>query len=156
MDKAKAREVVHEDGHCLVSILGETSFQLHKEPNMGKDNVVNGHALPWLGCDKDLVISLGPFAAPRYFHHGPKEAACALGWRHLGKTTRDLAILGKDLEFWEGEVAEAVMPSHQLGMIVGGSELKFLVLLKRRRGVKGEGAAASNAWMRLVVGRRRK
>ncbi len=90
------------------------------------------------------------------FCHGPEEAACALGRRHLGKATRDLAILGKDLEFWKGEVAEAVMLSHQLGLIVGGGELKFLVFLKRRRGVEGEGAAASDVWTRLVVGRRRR
>ncbi len=110
MDKAKAREVVHEDGHCLVSFLGEPSFQLHEETNMGRDHVVDGHSLPWLGCNKDLVSSFGLFAAPRCFCHGPKEAVCALGRRHLGKATRDLAILGKDLEFWEEEVAEAVMP----------------------------------------------
>ena len=156
MDKAKAREVVHEDGHCLVSFLGEPSFQLCEETNMGRDHVVDGHALPRLGCNKDLVSSLGLFAAPRCFCHGPKEAACALGQRHLGKATRDLAILGKDLEFWEGEVAKAVMPSHQLGLIVGGGELEFLVFLERRRGVEGEGAAASHTWMRLVVGRRRR
>ena len=123
---------------------------------MGRDHVVKGHALPRLGCNKDLVSSLGLFAPPRCFRHGPKEAACALGRRHLGKATRDLTILGKDLEFWEGEVAKAVMPLHQLGLIVGGGELKFLVFLERRRGVEGEGAAASNAWMRLVVGRRRR
>jgi hypothetical protein len=156
MDEAKAQEVVHEDGRCLVSFLGESFFQLREEANMGRDHVVDGHALPWLGCDKDLVSSYGLFAEPRYFCHGPKEAACTLGRRHLGKAMRDLAILGKDLEFWEGKVAKAVMPSHQLGLIVGGGKLEFLVFLKRRRGVKGEGAAASNAWMRLVVGRRRR
>ncbi len=156
MDKAKVREVVQEDGRCLVSFLGEPSFQLRKETNMGRDHVVNGHALPRLGCDKDLVSSFGLFAAPRCFCHGPEEAACALGRRHLGKATRDLAILGKDLEFWEGEVAKAEMPSDQLGLIVGGGELEFLVFLERRRGVKGEGAAASDTWMRLVAGRRRR
>ncbi len=156
MDEAKARKVVHEDGCCLVSFLGEPSFQLRKETNMGRDHVVDRHALPRFGCDKDLVSSFGLFAAPRCFHHGPEEAACALGRRHLGKAMRDLAILGKDLEFWEGEVAEAVMPSHQLGLIVGGSKLKFLVFLERRRGIEGEGAGARNAWMRLVVGRRRR
>ncbi len=148
--------MVHEDGRCLVSFLGEPSFQLRRETNMGRDHVVDGHALPRLGCDKDLVSSFGLFAAPRCFCHGPKEAACALGRRHLGKVTRDLAILGKDLEFREGEVAETVMPSHQLGLIVGSGKLKFLIFLERRRGVEGEGAAASNAWMRLVVGRRRR
>jgi hypothetical protein len=156
MDNAKAQEVVHKDGRCLVSFLGEPSFQLRKEANMGRDHVVDGHALPRLGCDKDLVSSLGLFAAPSCFRHGPKKATCALGRRHLGKATKDLAILGKDLEFWEGEVAEAVMPSHQLSLIIGGGELEFLVFLERRRGVKGEGAAVSNAWMRLVVGRQRR
>ncbi len=48
------------------------------------------------------------------------------------------------------------MPLHQLGLIVGGGELEFLVFLEKRREVKGEGAVASNAWMRLVVGRRRR
>jgi hypothetical protein len=152
MNEAKAQEVVHKDGRCLVSFFGEPSFQLCKEANMGRDHVVDGHALPQLGCNKDLVSSLGLFATPRYFCHGPEEAACALGQRHLGKAMRDLAILGKDLEFWEGEVAEVVMPLHQLGLIVGGGKLEFLVFLMRRRGVEGEGAAASDAWMRLVVG----
>ncbi len=156
MDKVKVQEVVNEDGRCLISFLGEPFFQRHKEANMGRDHVVDEHALPRLGCNKDLVSSLGLFAAPRYFCHGLEEAACALGRRHLGKATRDLAILGKDLEFWEGEVAKAVMPLHQLGLIIGGVELEFLVFLKRRRGVKGEGAAASNAWIRLIVGRRRR
>ncbi len=100
MDEAKVQEVVHEDGRCLVSFLGEPSFQLCEETNMGRDHVVDGHALPRLGCDKDLVSSLGLFATPRCVRHGPKEAACALGRRHLGKATRYLAILGKDLEFW--------------------------------------------------------
>ncbi len=112
--------------------------------------MVDGHALPWLGCNKDLVSSLGLFAALRYFCHGPKEAACALGWRHLGKATRDLAILGKDLEFWEGEVAKAVMPSHQRG------ELEFLIFFERKRGVEGEDTVTSSAWMRLVVNRQRR
>ncbi len=156
MDKTKVQEVVHKDGCCLVSFLGEPSFQLHEETNMGRDHVVDGHALPRLGCNKDLVSSLGLFAAPRYFCHGPKESACALGRRHLGKATRDLAILGKNLEFWEGEVAEGVMPLHQLGLIVGGGKLEYLVFLERRRGVEGKGAAASDAWMRLVVGWRRR
>ncbi len=123
---------------------------------MGRDHVVNKHALPRLGCNKDLVSSLRLFGTPRYFCHGPEEAACALGRRYLGKATRDLTILGKDLKFWEGEVAKAVMSLHQLGLIVGGGELEFLIFLKRRRGVEGEGAAARDAWMRLVIGRRRR
>jgi hypothetical protein len=68
---------------------------------------------------------------------------------------RDLTILGKDLEFWEGEVAKAVMPLHQLGLIVGGGKLEILVFLKGRRGIEDEGALVSGAWMRLVDGRRR-
>jgi hypothetical protein len=68
---------------------------------------------------------------------------------------RDLAIFGKDLEFWEREAAKAVMPLHQLGLIVGGSEQELLVFLEGNRGVEGEGALVSGAWMRLVVGRRR-
>jgi hypothetical protein len=79
-----------------------------------------------------------------------------MGGGTLARKTRDLAILGKDLEFWEGEMAEAVMPLHQLGLIIGGGMLEFLVFLEKRRGVKGEGAVVSDAWMRLVVGRRRR
>ncbi len=90
------------------------------------------------------------------FVMAPKRQPAHLGRGTLAKATRDLAILGKDLEFWEGEVAKAVMPSHQLGLIIGGNELEFLVFLERRRGVEGEGAAASDAWMRPVVGRRRR
>ncbi len=52
-------------------------------------------------------------------------------------------------------MANAVMPSHQLGLIVGSSKLELLVFLEGRRGVEGEGALASGAWMRLVVGRHR-
>jgi hypothetical protein len=84
--------VVHKDGRYLVSFLGEPSFQLHEEANMGRDHVIDGLALPQLGCGNVLVSSLGLFAAPRYFCHGPEEAACTLGRRHLGKATRDLAI----------------------------------------------------------------
>ncbi len=52
-------------------------------------------------------------------------------------------------------MAEAVLPLHQLGLIVGGGKLELLFFLKGRRGVKGEGTLASGAWMRLVVGRPR-
>jgi hypothetical protein len=32
MDEAKAQEVVHEDGRCLVSLLGECPFSCAKKP----------------------------------------------------------------------------------------------------------------------------
>jgi hypothetical protein len=48
MDKAKAQEVVHKDGRCLVSFLGEPSFQLRKETNMGRDHVVTRTPPAWL------------------------------------------------------------------------------------------------------------
>jgi hypothetical protein len=57
--------------------------------------LVDGDALPWLGCNKDFVRSLGLFAAPRNLCHSSEETACALGWRDLGEFLGDFAIDGK-------------------------------------------------------------
>ncbi len=60
--------------------------------------MVDGDALPRLGCDKDFVRSLGLFAAPRNFCHSAEETACTLGWHDLGELLGDFAIDGKLLE----------------------------------------------------------
>jgi hypothetical protein len=64
--------------------------------------LVNGDALPRLGCNKDFVRRLGLFATPRNLHHCAKETAYALEWRDLGKLLGDFAIEGKLLELSKG------------------------------------------------------
>ncbi len=74
--------------------------------------MINGDALPRLGCDKDLVRGLGFFAAPRNLSHRAKEAASALGWHNFHQLLGDFPVEGELLELCEGNVTKAVVPSH--------------------------------------------
>jgi hypothetical protein len=84
------------------------------------------------GHNEGLMICLGFLALPRKLRHYPKKAACALGRQYLGKLLWDLAVEGKLLELGEAQVAKAVMPAHELGLIVGGHELDVFSFLGRR------------------------
>ncbi len=53
-----------------------------------------------------------------------QKAACTLGRQHLGKLLWDLAIEGKLLELGEAQVTKAVMPVHELGLIVACYKLE--------------------------------
>ncbi len=57
--------------------------------------MVNGDALPRLGCDKDLVRGLSFFAAPRNLSHRADEAASARGWRDVCQLLGDFPVEGE-------------------------------------------------------------
>ncbi len=65
-------------------------------------------------------------ASPGKLSHCAEKAACTLGRQHLGKLLWDLAIEGKLLELWKTHMPEAVMPSHELSLIVGRCKLDVL------------------------------
>jgi hypothetical protein len=50
-------------------------------------------------------------------------AACTLGRQNLGKLLWDLTIEGKLLELSKAQMAKALMPVHELDLIVGGHKL---------------------------------
>jgi hypothetical protein len=94
--------------------------------------LINGDALPRLGGEENLVRGLGLFTAPRNFSHRAKEAASALGWRDCCQLLGDFPVEGKLLELCEGKMTEAVVPTHELGLIVGSGKVDVLPLLHRR------------------------
>ncbi len=53
--------------------------------------------------------------------HGTKEASRAGRRLDLGQSMRDLAVKHELLELGEGQVAETVMPVHELGTVVDNS-----------------------------------
>ncbi len=83
--------------------------------------MVDRDALSWFGCNKDLVGSLGFLALPGKLGHRTKKTAGALGWHNLGEFLWDLTIESKLLELGKAQVAKAVVPTHELSLIVGGS-----------------------------------
>ncbi len=94
--------------------------------------MIDGDAFPRLGCDEDLVRGLGLFAAPRNLSHCTEEAASALGWLDFRQLLGDFPVEGELLELREGEMTKVVMPSHELGLIVGSGEVDVLPLLRWR------------------------
>lgn len=52
------------------------------------------------------------------FCHCTKHAACAFGRLDLGQSPGDISIFGQNLEIVKWEVAEAIMPSHQLSLVI--------------------------------------
>jgi hypothetical protein len=69
-------------------------------------------------------------SSPAYFGHGAKEASRTGRRLDLGQTSRDLAIKRQLLELGEGQVAEAVMPAHEFGLVVDCGRVDMLVFLK--------------------------
>ena len=100
--------------------------------------MINANTLPRLGGGEDLVRGFRLFAAPRQFCHGAEEAPGTLGRWHLRQSSRDFTVRCEELQFWEGEVTEPVVPSHEFGLVVGGGEIELLVLLWRGSWIKRE------------------
>jgi len=94
--------------------------------------LVDGDALPRLGCDKDLVRGLGFFAASRNLSHRAKEAASALGWRVFRQLLEDFPVEGELFKLCEGKVTKAITPLHEFGLIVGSGEVDVPPLLRWR------------------------
>ncbi len=94
--------------------------------------MIDGDALPRPGGDEDLVKGLGLFTAPRNLGRRAKEAASALGWRDCRQLLGDFPVEGELLELGEGKMAEAVVPTHELGLIVGSGKVDVVPLFCRR------------------------
>ncbi len=77
-------------------------------------------------------------SSPGYFGHGTKEASRAGRRLDLGQTLRDLAVMRQLLELGEGQVAEAVMPAHEFGLVINCGQVEELVFLKLGINIKGE------------------
>jgi hypothetical protein len=132
VDESKAAEVVNEDGGAHVALLGKFALQLYIKTYFCRSHLIHRDALSRFGCNKYLVVGLGFLALPGKLGHCAKQASCTLRRQHLGELLRDLAIEGELLEFWEGKVTKRIMPSHELGLFVGGQELDVLRFFGRR------------------------
>ncbi len=156
VDEVQLAEAVDKDGDTPLLFLGEFAFLLCIYINFSWCHLVDGDAFPWHGCDEDFVWGLGFFAAPRDLSHGAKEAASTLGWSNFYQLLENFPIEGKLLQLWEGEMAEAVVPLHQLSLLAGCGKLGFLSLLQRRWGVKGEWPLSCGLGRTLLLRRRQK
>ena len=58
------------------------------------------------------------FAMPSDLRHGPKKTTCASEETDLGELLGNLSIKGKEAELLEGEMTEAVVPLHELGLVI--------------------------------------
>ncbi len=86
----------------------------------------------------DIALS---FAAPRDFCHGPIKAAGAARRVNASKSRGDFPVCSQRLEVGERHVAEAVMPPHQLRLIVGSRNAVLIFLGEGLRWIKAEGIA---------------
>ena len=140
INKLEARIMVDENSGILVSRLGEYPLCLCEKSWLGGLHLINRDTLPRLGRSENRVSCVAlSFAAPRNFSHGSVEAAGAARGANASKALGDLAIFGKSLEASEGLVAEAVVPSHQLSLIVGRGNAILVLLGERRRRVVAKG-----------------
>ncbi len=94
--------MVHEDPSTPVLLFGEFPFHLCIKSNLYQHHLVDGDALPRLGCNKDLVRSLGLSAVPWDLGHRAKETSSALGWLGFCQLLGDVPIEGKLLQFGKG------------------------------------------------------
>jgi hypothetical protein len=72
------------------------------------------------------LVTTKTLALPWKLSHCAKKAASTLGRQHLSKLLWNLSVEGKLFELGETHVAKAVMPSHELGLTIGGHELDIL------------------------------
>ena len=139
--------MVDKDGGIFVACLGEAPLGLAKEAWLGQLKVVDGDAPPRLGGSEDRMLGFLLFAMPSNLRHGPKKTTCAPEGPDLGKLLGNLSIKGKEAELLEGGMTDAVVPSHELSLVIRRRERVLLLLLKRRRWIKGEGRAAKDTGM---------
>jgi hypothetical protein len=119
VNKLETQIVVDKYCCVLVACLGKHALCLGVKPRLSQLHVVDGDALPRLGCGKDgMTIVASCFGVPTNFGQSPKKAAGA-AWRlDVGKFGGDLAIVGELAKAGEQGVAKAVVPTHQLGLVV--------------------------------------
>ncbi len=108
--------MVDKDGGCCIAFLGERSLQLGDEAHLRQNHLIYTNTLSYLRCHKNFGGGLSSF--PGDLGHSTKEASRAGRRLDLGQLSRGLAVKRELLELGEGQVAEAVMPAHELGLIV--------------------------------------
>jgi hypothetical protein len=130
-------------------------FCLAIEPWLCQLHVIDGDTLPRHGGGEGrLIIITLVFGVPRNFGHGPKKAAGTAGRKNVGKLGGDLAIARELLELWEGGVAKAIMPSHQLSLIIRGGNQILVGFLEHWQWVERKGVLTKEVRMRGKLGRR--
>ena len=142
--KLQTRKMVHEDGGIFITHLGESPFRLAKETWLRGLKLVHGDALPWLGGGENGMLGFSFLSSPRNFRHRPKQAAGAFRRTNISQLLGDFAIERELSHLGEGCVAKAVMPSHELRLVIGRRKGVLLGLLEWRRGVEREGSMAED------------
>jgi hypothetical protein len=102
-----------------------------------------------------MILVAMSFGVPRNLCHGSKEAAGASRWANVGEAHRNLTVEGEDFQTQEGFMPEAVVPLHQLSLVIESREGILLLLDKRRRWVKRQCMTMNGVGVRSLVGRRR-
>jgi hypothetical protein len=97
-------------------VAGEFSLQLGDEAHLRQNHLISTNTLSCLCCHKHFGGGLSSF--PGDLGHGTKKASHTGGRLDLGQLSRDLAVEHELLELGEGQVAKAVMPAHELGLVV--------------------------------------
>ena len=148
VDELEASIVINKDCCCPVLLLGELSFELCNESDLGQGYLINQDKLPWLGCGEDF-IGLLSFCMPWDFYHRSKQTTCTSWGYDFCQLLGDLTCLCQYLELVQWDVAEILVPLHQfcLGALGGIMMVLFLLFLSLRSRVKGEAAQ----WCWLLV-----
>ncbi len=128
--------MVNKDSGRCIAFLGECSLQLGVRAHLRQNHLINTDTLICLHCHKHFRGGLLSF--PGNLGHGTKEASCAGRRLDLVQSSRDLAVKHKLLELGEGQVAKAVVPAHELSLVINGGKVDVLVLLELRIHVEGE------------------
>ncbi len=139
--------MVDEDSGILVAGLGKYPFGLAKEAWFRQLKVVNGDAFPWLCGNEDSVLALAFFTSPRNLGHGAKQAAGASGRTDIDQSLGDLTVAGELLELLERKVSKAIVPTHQLSLVVWSLDGVFFGLLEVWSKVEGQGGLLQGVWM---------
>ncbi len=123
---------------------------------LGGLHVVHRDALPQLGCSKDRMILVAiAFGALRNLSHGSKEATGAARRADVGNPLWYLAVEGEDFQMREGSMPKAVVPLHQLSLVVGSKKGILVLLGERRRWVDSQRVTMNSVEVRSLLGRRR-
>jgi hypothetical protein len=102
-----------------------------------------------------MILVAMAFGAPKNLSHGSKEAAGAARRAEVGEPLWYLAVEGEDFQMQEWFVPKAVVPSHQLSLVIGSGEGILILLDERRRRVERQRVMMNGVGVQSLVGRRR-
>ena len=86
----------------------------------------------------------GLLSFPVHLSHGAVKAACTYGWRDFGELLWYLASQGEGLNLGKQQVSKAMMPAHQLGLLVSGNKVDLVIVVEWRGRIKGEWLSSFN------------